>query len=115
MGHYIKIIHLFSSGTTDNSSNKHETNGCNRTDPSTAHLTLKNGLDETIINRELLTKMMALSEIIKNLQDENHFLKTENNRIKVNNNALKLYIYFFNSFDFIHDNRPFSKIKVRNA
>ena len=115
MGHFNKIIHLFSSGTTDNSSNKHEINGSNRTDPSTAHLTLKNGLDETIINRELLTKMMALSEIIKNLQDENHFLKTENNRITVKTMHYNYKSIFLNSFDFIHDNRPFSKIKVRNA
>ena len=32
---------------------------------SRAYLTFKQGLDETQINRELLTKLMSLSEIIK--------------------------------------------------
>ena len=43
---------------------------------------MRKGLDESIINRELLTKMAALSEMIKSLQDENSFLKSENKRIK---------------------------------
>ena len=43
---------------------------------------MKNGLDESIINRELLTKMHDLNQMIKNLQDENKFLKGENQRLR---------------------------------
>ena len=53
-----------------------------KSDPNSAYLTMKKGLDESIINRELLNKMTALSEMIKSLQDENSFLKSENRRIK---------------------------------
>ena len=42
------------------------------------YTTIKNGLDESLMNRELLTRMVALSEMMKSLQDENKFLKTEN-------------------------------------
>ena len=59
-----------------------DTKNVTKSDPNSAYLTLKNGLDESIINRELLTKMAALSEMIKSLQDENDFLKSENKRIK---------------------------------
>ena len=43
---------------------------------------MKNGLDESLLNRELLTKLGALQEMIKNLHDENSFLRSENFRIK---------------------------------
>ena len=43
---------------------------------------MKNGLDESLLNRELLTKLGALQEMIKNLNDENSFLRSENFRIK---------------------------------
>ena len=43
---------------------------------------MKNGLDESLLNRELLTKLGALQEMIKNLHDENGFLRSENYRIK---------------------------------
>ena len=43
---------------------------------------MKNGLDESLINRELLAKLGALEEMVKNLQDENSFLRAENFRIK---------------------------------
>ena len=39
--------------------------------PSRAHLTFRQGMDETQINRELLTKLMSLSEIIQSLSEEN--------------------------------------------
>ena len=47
-------------------------------DANVRYLTMKNGLDESLMNRELLTRMMALSEMMKSLQDENNFLKAEN-------------------------------------
>ena len=47
-------------------------------DANVGYLTMKNGLDESLMNRELLTRMMALSEMMKSLQDENNFLKAEN-------------------------------------
>ena len=53
-----------------------------KADPNSAYLTMKNGLDESIINRELLTKMHDLNQMIKNLQDENKFLKGENQRLR---------------------------------
>ena len=53
-----------------------------KTDPHVAYFTMKNGLDESLINRELLTKLGALQEMVKNLQDENSFLRSENYRIK---------------------------------
>ena len=53
-----------------------------KTDPHVAYLTMKNGLDESLLNRELLTKLGALQEMVKNLQDENSFLRSENYRIK---------------------------------
>ena len=59
-----------------------EVNSDNKTDPHVAYFTMKNGLDESLINRELLTKLGALQEMIKNLQDENSFLRSENYRIK---------------------------------
>ena len=43
---------------------------------------MKNGLDESLINRELLAKLGAMEEMVKNLQDENSFLRAENFRIK---------------------------------
>ena len=39
-------------------------------------------MDETQINRELLTKMMSLSEIIRNLSEENESLRQENCRVR---------------------------------
>ena len=53
-----------------------------KTDPHVAYFTMKNGLDESLLNRELLTKLGALQEMIKNLNDENSFLRSENFRIK---------------------------------
>ena len=50
--------------------------------PSRAHLTFRQGMDETQINRELLTKMMSLSEIIRNLSEENESLRQENCRVR---------------------------------
>ena len=50
--------------------------------PSRAHLTFRQGMDETQINRELLTKMMSLSEIIRNLSEENESLRQENLRVR---------------------------------
>ena len=50
--------------------------------PSRAHLTFRQGMDETQINRELLTKMMSLSEIIRNLSEENESLRQENVRVR---------------------------------
>ena len=49
---------------------------------SRAHLTFRQGMDETQINRELLTKMMSLSEIIRNLSEENESLRQENCRVR---------------------------------
>ena len=53
-----------------------------KADPHIAYLTIKNGLDESLLNRELLTKVEAMEEMIKGLQDENSFLRSENFRIK---------------------------------
>lgn len=50
--------------------------------PSRAHLTFRQGMDETQINRELLTKMMSLSEIIRNLSEENESLRQENCNVR---------------------------------
>ena len=47
-------------------------------DANMGYITMKNGLDESLMNRELLTRMVALSEMMKSLQDENKFLKSEN-------------------------------------
>ena len=50
--------------------------------PSRAHLTFRQGMDETQINRELLTKMMSLSEIIRNLSEENESLRQDNCKVR---------------------------------
>ena len=55
---------------------------CEEPAPSRAHLTFRQGMDETQINRELLTKMMSLSEIIRNLSEENESLRQENVRVR---------------------------------
>ena len=59
-----------------------DTKNVTKSDPNSAYLTLKNGLDESIINRELLTKMMSLSEIIRNLSEENESLRQENCKVR---------------------------------
>ena len=65
-----------------NAATKDSKNDMRKADPNSAYLTMKNGLDESIINRELLTKMHDLNQMIKNLQDENKFLKGENQRLR---------------------------------
>ena len=65
-----------------NAAAKDAKNDMRKADPNSAYLTMKNGLDESIINRELLTKMHDLNQMIKNLQDENKFLKGENQRLR---------------------------------
>ena len=52
--------------------------GAIKGDANMGYITMKNGLDESLMNRELLTRMVALSEMMKSLQDENKFLKSEN-------------------------------------
>ena len=83
----ILICHLAGNNSNEKhavSPSKKEQDSKNgaKSDPNSAYLTMRKGLDESIINRELLTKMNALSEMIKSLQDENSFLKSENKRIK---------------------------------
>ena len=65
-----------------NAATKDSKNDMRKADPNSAYLTMKNGLDESIINRELLTKMHDLNQMIKNIQDENKFLKGENQRLR---------------------------------
>ena len=70
------MLRLEYSGNVNQKSNENTAN------TSRAYLTFKNGLDETLINKELLAKLLSLSEIIKNLTEENDSLRGENKIIR---------------------------------
>ena len=70
------MLRLEYSGNVNQKSNE------NTAKTSKAYLTFKNGLDETLINKELLAKLLSLSEIIKNLTEENDSLREDNEIIR---------------------------------